>query len=110
MAGQKNEEKPAEGNSRFGGLHLAMLACCAVMVMPIAVVVFSGAGFGLDSLSLSTLAPLLLCVGGHVVLHKMMGKGCHGDKTTTEAPDFSKEELRATVPVAEMHVPAIKRR
>ena len=110
MAGQNDLEIPVEGNSRFGGMHLAMLACCAVMMMPIAVVVFSGAGFGLDGFSLSTLAPLLLCVGGHVVLHKMMGKSCHGEEKSTEAPDFTKEELGAPVPVTESHVPVISRR
>lgn len=110
MADQNDLEITVSGKSRFGGMHLAMMACCAVMVLPIAAVIFSGAGFGLDGLSLSTLAPLLLCVGGHVVLHKMMGKSCHGEENNNKVPDISKEELGAPVPVTESHLPVINRR
>ena len=66
-----------------------MWACCAVMVLPIIAYLAAGRASGVTD-SLITFAPLLLCVGAHLVMHRYTGKSCHemprddGDKH--EAP------------------------
>ncbi|MDF0596884.1 DUF2933 domain-containing protein [Psychromarinibacter halotolerans] len=48
-------------------------------------------------------APLILCAGGHVVMHRMMGKSCHGGGV--EDPKL----LPAPVPVVD-HLPEFENR
>lgn len=54
-----------------------MWACCAVMLLPIVAYLAAGRPSGVTN-SLITFAPLLLCVGVHFVMHRYMGKSCHG--------------------------------
>jgi len=64
----------------------AMWACCAAMLLPIAVFVMAGGlSAGLFS-GLYAFAPLLLCVGAHVIMHRMMGKSCHGAASEEDEP------------------------
>lgn len=56
-------------------MHYGMMACCAVMLLPVAGILIGGGGLGGAT---GALAPLLLCLGAHLVMHKMMGKSCHG--------------------------------
>ena len=58
--------------------HWIMIACCIPMVF--------GAGlllWGMDpdanwAERLSALAPIGICLGAHLVMHKIMGRTCHG--------------------------------
>ncbi len=71
-----------------------MWACCAIMLIPVAgFFLAGGAGAGMSQ-TLTAFAPLILCVGAHLVMHKMMGKSCHGGdqaKTTPESTDVIEE-------------------
>jgi len=71
-------EPPAQKSSSMPVMKYAMWACCAVMLLPIAAFVMAGGLAGGLTSGLYAFAPLLLCVGAHVMMHRMMGKSCHG--------------------------------
>lgn len=85
MEDKKAAQPGSERLMKYG-----MWACCAVMVLPIIAFLAAGRGAGVSS-SLITFAPLLLCVGVHLVMHRYMGKSCHGkarvDDDKNEAPE-----------------------
>lgn len=61
-----------------------MMACCAVMLLPIAGFFLAGGTIaGLWSNS-AAFMPLVLCVGAHLVMHKMMGKSCQKSSESEE--------------------------
>lgn len=60
-------------SSRF-----AVMTCCAVMLIPIAMFfVAGGTVSGLNG-NLAVFAPLLFCVGAHLLLHRFIGGLCNG--------------------------------
>ena len=60
------------------------------MLIPVAgFFLAGGAGAGISQ-TLTAFAPLLLCVGAHLVMHKVMGKSCHGGE---EAKKSSKSAI-----------------
>ena len=70
-------EPPVEKSRTLPVIKYAMWACCAVMLLPIAAFVMAGGlSDGLSS-GLYVFAPLFLCLGAHVIMHRMMGKSCH---------------------------------
>lgn len=71
-------EIPARTSSTMPVMKYAMWACCAVMLLPIAAFVMAGGLAGGSSSWLYVISPLLLCAGAHVIMHRMMGKSCHG--------------------------------
>jgi len=67
--------------------HNALMAlCCAAMVGAFFVFVGNGATTSLFSL----LVPLIACLGMHVVMHKFMGKSCHGADGKEPTPGKSR--------------------
>ncbi len=77
-------------------MHWGMTACCALMLLPMAgYFIFGGTVYGLGSNALA-FAPLVLCVGAHFVMHKMMGKSCHvyarGTAKSAARPENRPEE------------------
>ena len=81
-------------------MKLSMLACCAMMALPIGIYVAAG-GTPSDAIgNLAIFAPLLLCTGAHFLMFKLMGKSCHGART---------QKSIAPVPVIERStvIPAI---
>lgn len=83
-------EKAGDASSLF---KWGMAACCAVMFVPIAIYLAGGGSIvGLWS-NVDVFAPLALCSGAHVVMHKIMGKSCHGNGESGEA----KQDAPATV-------------
>lgn len=64
------------GNSRLS--RFAMMACCAVMLVPIATFFIAGRTVSGLTENLVVFAPLLLCVGAHLLLHRFIGGLCHG--------------------------------
>ena len=65
-------------------MKLGMIACCVVMFLPI--IAFFAAGGTLAGVSgnLAAFAPLLLCVGAHLLMFKLMGKSCHGSEKVAD--------------------------
>lgn len=69
-----------ETKSRGSNLmKLGMTVCCIVMVLPILLLLSSGVGLGWQLTNWAVFLPLGICLGMHIVMHKMMGKSCHGD-------------------------------
>jgi hypothetical protein len=98
---RQTEPKSGSGHS---GAHLAMMACCVLMLLPVAGFFLAGGSLGAGGGSLAAFAPLLLCVGAHFVMHKMIGKSCH----TSEKKE---KNIRAEEPVQEVAstVPSVNR-
>lgn len=59
-------------------MHFGMMACCAIMLLPVAAYFVGGGSLGGLLGNGALFLPLLLCVGAHFVMHKMTGKSCHG--------------------------------
>ncbi len=66
-----------------------MWACCIVMLVPVGAYLLAGGASGGTLQTITAFAPLSLCLGMHLVMHKMMGRSCHGhsDKTAEEIPE-----------------------
>lgn len=66
---------------KFFGSHMGMMVvCCAAMVG--AYYLFADAAA--EGSILAGLAPVIACVGMHLVMMKMMGGSCHGDEKQQE--------------------------
>lgn len=79
----------------------AMWACCAVMLLPVGIYFAAGGlSAGLGS-SLFTFAPLVLCIGAHLVMHRFMGKSCHGEGMTKDSVVNDTPQQPARTNVAE---------
>jgi membrane protein implicated in regulation of membrane protease activity len=82
-------------------MNLGMVACCAVMLVPVAAFfVMGGTIAGIAGMA-TAFAPLLICLALHGALFLFMGKSCHGKSDETEAP---------AVREAATDVPAVARR
>lgn len=57
-----------------------MMVCCAIMLLPVAAFLIAGGTIAGLWNNVGLFAPIALCLGAHVVMHKMMGKSCHGSK------------------------------
>lgn len=58
-----------------------MIACCIPMVGGAGLLLWGmGAGAGWAE-RLGALAPIGFCLGAHLVMHKIMGRTCHGHQT-----------------------------
>lgn len=73
---------------------LGMVACCIIMMVPIVLVLLSGASIRAVFSNAGLILPLVLCLGMHFVMHRMMGRSCHGDnakdaEATREPEDFA---------------------
>ena len=67
-----------EQSSEMRLMKYAMWTCCAVMLIPVAAFAVAGRHSSDLSFGLSAFAPVLVCVGAHVIAHRMMGIACHG--------------------------------
>lgn len=63
-----------------------MMACCAVMPVPVASFLLAGGTIAGLWTSAGLIAPIAICVGAHLVVHRMMGKSCHRDRVTAQDP------------------------
>ena len=82
-------------------MHYGMMACCAVMLLPVAGFFLAGGTLAGMWGNAAAFAPLLLCVGAHLVMFKVMGKSCHSTKAKDPV-----EEMPETVPSA---IPVVAR-
>ena len=65
----------------------AMWACCAVMLVPVVGFLVAGGTAGGLTQKFVAFSPLLLCVAAHLVMHRMMGKSCHGASDEVDDSD-----------------------
>ena len=61
-------------------MHYGMMVCCAVMLVPVAAFFLAGGSIAGLWNNVGLFAPIALCIGAHVVMHKVIGKSCHGSK------------------------------
>lgn len=78
-------------------MHYGMMVCCVVMLLPIAGFFLAGGTLAGMWSNAAAFAPLLLCVGAHLVMHKFMGKSCHSD-TTKETIEKASEPMTSPIP------------
>lgn len=62
------------------GMKLATMACCVVMLVPIGAVFLGGGTVASVGSAVMAFAPLLLCLGAHLLMFKLMGTSCHGSR------------------------------
>ncbi|UWP93906.1 DUF2933 domain-containing protein (plasmid) [Aliiroseovarius crassostreae] len=91
-----SEKTNAIGSGQSKLMHYGMMACCAIMLLPIAGYFVAGGTLGGLWSNSTAFLPLLLCVGAHFVMHKMMGKSCHGGSRkvarTKEIPPLTDDQ------------------
>lgn len=75
-----------------------MWACCAVMLLPVVANIVAGGSLAGLGGNLVAFAPLALCLGMHLVMHKFMGEPCHSsvkDETLGVPQTTTVPEVRA---------------
>lgn len=75
-------------------MHYGMVVCCAVMLLPIAAFFVAGGTIAGLWTNVGLFAPIALCLGAHVVMHKLIGKSCHGSKDEQAQEDILDAEFR----------------
>lgn len=88
-------------------MKLGMMACCAIMLAPVAVFILAGGTIGGLWSGAAIFAPLLLCVGAHVLIHRAMNKSGQTaapetHATVTDRPTDTQAQ-RATSPDVTAH-------
>ena len=79
------------------GVKFGMMACCAVMLVPLGAFLLAGGTLGGLGSNVGLLVPLALCLGAHVVMHRMMGRSCHDSAADTRQEDPVKDRESAAV-------------
>lgn len=76
------ERAPSVRERMIGsGMHgWLMMACCVAMIAGFGLVLYSGPADQSLLARAGIAAPLLLCVGMHLVMHRFMGKSCRGER------------------------------
>lgn len=74
MSDDTNRTKSGNTLMKYG-----MWACCALMLLPVVWYFAAGGADGGLTQKIVAFAPILLCVGAHFLVFKMMGKSCHGE-------------------------------
>jgi hypothetical protein len=63
------------------------------MLLPVAAFFIAGGTIAGLWTNFGLFVPIALCLGAHVVMHKMMGKSCHGSKDEQTHEDTLDAEL-----------------
>ncbi|WP_040819059.1 DUF2933 domain-containing protein [Litoreibacter arenae] len=85
------DAEKTDAPSKF--MHYGMMACCAVMLLPVAAFFLAGGSIAQLWTNLGIFAPIALCIGVHLLMFKMMGKSCHGTKNETDREAKTEIEL-----------------
>lgn len=72
---------------KMSGMKLGMMACCAVMAVPLIGYFAIGGSVTSGGGALGTALPLLACVALHGAMFLFMGKSCHSDKKVADDVD-----------------------
>ena len=104
-----NESDP-KGRTGLRIANLGMMACCVIMVAPIAAVLLAGGGIASITVNLGALLPLALCLGLNFVMHRMMGRSCHGASDTSDdaQPIEVDDPVEVATPSPRRHIGATK--
>lgn len=62
-------------------MKLGMMACCAVTLLPLGAFLVAGGTLGGLPSSVWLLLPIVLCLGMHFLLHRVMGRSCNENTT-----------------------------
>jgi len=94
-----SDDQKSNASSKM--MKYGMMACCAVMILPVAGFLIAGGTIAGLVTNASLFAPIALCVGAHVLMFKVMGKSCHS--SAKEAPQVQTvnaeyTETRTTIP------------
>lgn len=74
------QAEPENSENTRSSMGPFMLLCCLAMFAAFAVfVLMAPAGQSWTEIALGA-APLLACFGVHLIMHRFMGKSCHGEK------------------------------
>ncbi|CTQ56145.1 hypothetical protein LP7551_04702 [Roseibium album] len=71
----------------LNGHNLFMMACCVAMVAGTAIVIAAAPASQSLGETLLLAAPVLGCLGVHLVMHRFMGKSCHGSTKQDQKND-----------------------
>jgi len=80
-------EAARPGRFKPRGGHKAMMLCCAAMLLPVGLFLAGGGGLASLGANFIPFAPLALCLGMHVVMHRAMGKPCLSSHDKPETAD-----------------------
>jgi hypothetical protein len=72
---------------KMSGMKLVMMACCAVMAVPLIGYFAIGGSVASGGGALGAALPLLACVALHGAMFLFMGKSCHSDKKVADDVD-----------------------
>ena len=72
---------------KMSGMKLGMMACCAVMAVPLIGYLAIGGSVASGGGALGAALPLLACVALHGAMFLFMGKSCHSDKKVADDVD-----------------------
>lgn len=98
MDHQNPQQKPTADKL----MHYGMMVCCVGMLLPVAGFFLAGGTLvGIWS-NVGAFAPLLLCVGAHLVMHKFTGKSCHSEQ--------AKDTVKETPEVKPSAIPVVARK
>lgn len=81
------EECTAPTSTTSTLMRYGMWVCCAVMLLPVAAYFLTGGSASGALGNLGVFAPIALCVGMHVLMHRFLGRSCHGDHSSTRQGD-----------------------
>lgn len=84
--------------NQMGPMRLGMMACCAFMLLPVGAFLWAGGSVASRSSNLTVFAPLLFCLGAHLLLHRFIGGLCHGKTEKIESALSDGRETAETVP------------
>ncbi|RYH06471.1 DUF2933 domain-containing protein [Tropicimonas sp. IMCC6043] len=97
------ENMKAEGAEKLA--KYGMWSCCIVMLTPVGAFLLTSSASGGAFQSFFAFAPLVLCLGLHLMMHKMMGRSCHGHSDKNSKDVAPKRQLIEGRPSANI-VPA----
>jgi len=86
-ADQSATEEPSSPPT--AGHNLFMMACCALMVAGVGIILATAPNSQSWSATLWAAFPLLACVGAHLVMHRFLGKSCHGSREASTKTEDS---------------------
>ena len=72
---------------KMSGMKLVMMACCAVMAVPLIMYFAIGGSVTSGGGALGAALPLLACVALHGAMFLFMGKSCHSDNKVADEID-----------------------
>jgi len=90
----KMNDQPSSGGIQARVMKWGMMACCAIMLVPVASFLLAGGTIAGSWNNAGVFAPIALCVGAHLVMHRLMGKSCHG-KGSEQVKQAERERIVA---------------